>query len=57
MQDTEELAGGKASFVMDRWERDSNSPNAGYGITSVMESTGLLEKVNLLMINVRYYVA
>ncbi len=57
MQDTEELAGGKASFVMDRWERDSNSPNAGYGITSVMESTGLLEKVNSLIINVRYYVA
>lgn len=48
LQETEELAGDDASFVVDRWERDASNPNAGYGITSVMESTGLLEKVNYL---------
>lgn len=44
-QDTEALQGGGASFVRDRWERNPSDPNAGYGITAVMEGGPLLEKV------------
>jgi len=32
------------SFVRDRWDRDTNDSNAGYGITSVLEGGRLLEK-------------
>lgn len=31
-------------FVRDRWDRDTNDSNAGYGITSVLEGGRLLEK-------------
>lgn len=47
LQETEALAEDGSKFVIDRWERDASNPNAGYGITSVMESKGLLEKVVL----------
>lgn len=45
IQETEELADDGSTFAIDRWERNSADPNAGYGITSVMEGQGLLEKV------------
>ena len=35
---------GLGTFVRDRWDRDPNEPNAGYGITSVLEGGKLLEK-------------
>ncbi|GLC34581.1 hypothetical protein PLESTB_001245800 [Pleodorina starrii] len=31
-------------FVVDRWERDAANPNAGYGITCVLEDGEVLEK-------------
>lgn len=46
MQETERLDGG-GDFTIDRWERNASDPNAGYGITAVLEGGSLLEKVTL----------
>ncbi|KAG2435079.1 hypothetical protein HXX76_007166 [Chlamydomonas incerta] len=40
----EDLENGERKFVIDRWERDANNPNAGYGITCVLEDGKVLEK-------------
>ena len=45
MQETVELDGSGASFLMDRWERGAADSNAGYGMTCVLEGGALLEKV------------
>jgi len=39
-----ELDGSGKEFVRDRWERDQSNPNAGFGITAVLEEGGVLEK-------------
>ena len=44
VQKTEECDGSK-KFLIDRWERDAQDANAGYGITAVLEGGQLLEKV------------
>ena len=44
IQATEALDGSGARFVHDRWERSPGNPNAGYGITSVLEGGSVLEK-------------
>lgn len=38
---------GCQKFLLDRWERDAQDANAGYGITAVLEGGELLEKVAL----------
>ena len=49
---TESLDGSGKKFVRDRWERNPTVPNAGYGITSVLEGGAILEKgaVNISII-------
>ncbi|PSC76177.1 coproporphyrinogen III oxidase [Micractinium conductrix] len=44
IEDAEALDGSGAKFVHDRWERSPGDPNAGYGITSVLEGGSVLEK-------------
>ena len=44
-QEAEQLDGGGASFLRDRWERPGAESGAGYGITCVLEGGDLLEKV------------
>jgi len=39
-----ELDGSGRTFVRDRWDRDQSNPNAGFGITAVLEGGELLEK-------------
>jgi coproporphyrinogen III oxidase len=39
-----EVLDGAATFAHDRWERSPGHPNAGYGITSVLEGGDILEK-------------
>ena len=46
-QGAEDLADDGSKFLIEKWERDASDPNAGYGITSVMEGGSLLEKVLL----------
>lgn len=43
-QQAEELDGSGARFEHDRWSRSPDNPNAGYGITSVLEGGAVLEK-------------
>ena len=45
-QETEQLDGGGAAFLPDRWERPGAEPGAGYGITCMLEGGDLLEKVH-----------
>ncbi|PNH11399.1 Coproporphyrinogen-III oxidase [Tetrabaena socialis] len=40
----ESLELGKKQFVVDRWERQPGNPNAGYGVTCVLEGGEVLEK-------------
>jgi len=49
----EHLDGSGQTFQHDRWERSPGNPNAGYGITSVLEGGNVLEKaaVNISVIN------
>lgn len=44
IQAAEELDGSGARFQHDRWSRSPDNPNAGYGITSVLEGGSVLEK-------------
>ena len=43
-QDAATLDDSGATFHQDRWERDPGNPNAGFGITAVLEGGQLLEK-------------
>lgn len=43
-QEAAQLDGSGRPFVQDRWDRDSSNPNAGFGITAVLEGGNLLEK-------------
>ncbi|KAI3436148.1 hypothetical protein D9Q98_002205 [Chlorella vulgaris] len=44
IQGAEELDGSGLRFQHDRWTRSADNPNAGYGITSVLEGGAVLEK-------------
>lgn len=44
IQAAEELDGSGATFQHNRWSRSPSNPNAGYGITSVLEGGSVLEK-------------
>eukprot|EP00887_Chlorella_sp_A99_P006464 scaffold3.g6464.t1 len=50
---TEQLDGSGRRFAHDRWQRSPDTPNAGYGITSVLDDGAVLEKaaVNVSVIN------
>ena len=50
---SEELDGSGKKFIRDKWERDTGNPNAGYGITCVLEGGNVLEKaaVNVTMVS------
>jgi coproporphyrinogen III oxidase len=41
---SEKLDGSGKKFLRDKWERDTGNPNAGYGITCVLEGGNVLEK-------------
>ncbi|GAB4821725.1 hypothetical protein N2152v2_008771 [Parachlorella kessleri] len=43
-QAAEELDGSGKRFLHDKWTRNPDNPNAGYGITSVLEGGDVLEK-------------
>ena len=47
------LDGSGRTFLHDRWERSPGNPNAGYGITSVLEGGDVLEKgaVNISIVS------
>lgn len=44
-QEAERIDGSGRIFLRDCWQRDAADSNAGYGVTAVMESGDLLEKV------------
>ena len=44
LKEAEGIDGSGKAFLQDRWQREVGNPNAGYGITSVLEGGDLLEK-------------
>lgn len=44
LQETEKLDGSGKRFFRDKWDRNQQDVNAGYGITAVLEGGDLLEK-------------
>eukprot|EP00798_Chlamydomonas_sp_ICE-L_P011603 gene11603-34307_t len=44
LQMAEQMDGSGKKFIRDKWERDPDNPNAGYGMTCVLEGGDLLEK-------------
>lgn len=44
LQEAESLDGSGQQFLRDRWDRNADDANAGYGITAVLEGGDLLEK-------------
>ena len=47
LQDAESLDGSGQQFLRDRWDRNADDANAGYGITAVLEGGDLLEKASI----------
>lgn len=43
-KEAEEMDGSGKAFGFDKWERSADDPNAGFGITRVMEGGNLIEK-------------
>lgn len=47
LQEAESLDGSGQQFLRDRWDRNADDANAGYGITAVLEGGELLEKASI----------
>ena len=51
VQDAALLDGSGRAFVLDEWKREAGNPNAGFGITAVLEGGQLLASAPKCLLN------
>ena len=55
VQDAALLDGSGRAFVLDEWKREAGNPNAGFGITAVLEGGKLLASAPKCLLNFMSY--